>query len=95
MELNQNGQIEVDEVASPAVLLSTSHSDGGASVISIHEQTNGDLTNNNNHLDTTINSNGGTAIANGDLTDAAKQLNGLNDSIDTDAVGFFTTSPSS
>lgn len=85
MELNQNGQIQVDEVPTSApVLLSSSYPDGGAAVLSIHEQSNGNII--NNHHDTSI-------VTNGDLTDAAandvQKLNGLSNSINADvaAVG--------
>lgn len=71
--------------SSAPVLLSTTHPDGGAAVLSIHEQSNGNITN-HDQPDSTV-------VSNGDLintdTEAPKE-NGLYNSINGDdaAVGF-------
>lgn len=85
MELNQNGQIEVDEYQSSPVLLSSKNPDSGAAVISIHEQTNGNIPHNK---DTSI----GANTTAEDLPNATIEVKekGLNNAINADvtAVGL-------
>lgn len=103
MELNQNGEIEVKETPNPKAL-PTHHDDpdGTATVLSIHEHTNG---NGSIHHDPdTQNSTSFDDSAIADITadiadaeqfntaiDVVQKENGLNNSInaDTAAVGFF------
>lgn len=100
VELNQNGEIEVKETANPKAAHRDDLDGGTATVLSIHEHTNGSA---HHDLDTQ-NSTSFDDSANADITADiadAEQLNnaidvvqkeyGLNNSInaDTAAVGFF------
>lgn len=94
MELNQNGQIEVEECPNTSAIItsSTDDADGnGAAVLSIHEQTNGNLSQINGNNNTSLNGDPTPNDTSKSAIDVAQKENGINNSINADATAVGLT----